>query len=251
MKSPKVSIITPVYNSEVTIKETLESAAKQSFKDWELIVAIDSGTKDNTRQIVNDFRAHDPRIQLLDITDGRGVAHARNQAILKSKGVYLSFLDSDDLWRPEKLQTQVQIMDRENFDFTYTGFQRIQFDGTPVGKDVLPPGEIDYNELLKCNSIPCLTVMIRKAAFQNISFIEKRHEDYILWLKLLRQGKKAYPINEVLADYRLMPQSRGANKWESVYWTWRIYRDEENLSFPEASKNFLHYISRKITFYLN
>lgn len=232
-----VSIIMPAFNSAEFIEPAIQSVIDQRYAFWELLVAIDAGTVDNTAQIVQNLAAKDSRIRLIEIPKekGRGLALSRNWAISLAEGRYLAFLDSDDLWLPDKLQVQISFMQSKNSSFSCTAFRRIDHSNTVLGRLIEVPRVISYRRLLQQNCIGCLTVVLDfKAIGKKIEFLETKHEDFILWLSLLKKGFICHGINMDLARYRIVSQSRSADKLESVRNTWRIYREVEKLNFPHA-----------------
>lgn len=240
---PLVSIITPAYNSEKFIHAAINSVLAQSYSHFEMWVVIDSGTTDSTAEIVLDYNKKDSRIKLLKITEGRGLALARNTAIEQSSGKFIAFLDSDDLWLPEKLSKQVALMENTQVAISCTGFRRISEDLNKTGHLQLPPTELRYETLLINNRMACLTVMIDQSQVGKIKFKETKHEDYLMWLSLLKKFGKGLGLTEDLARYRIVAQSRSANKFEMTKMRWKILREEENLSLPES----LYYLSAYAT----
>jgi teichuronic acid biosynthesis glycosyltransferase TuaG len=230
MKDALVSIVTPAYNSEATISETIESVRSQSYQDWELLVVVDSGTKDRTAQIVNDAADCDPRVRLIRIPKGQGLALSRNHAIDLAQGRYLAFLDSDDTWLPKKLEHQLNLLRSTGASFSAHAFRRMNFTGSKVGHLIPVPTVITYERLLTNNVIGCLTVLIDRHKAPKIHFHESKHEDYRLWLELLRTGHLCMGLNEDLARYRVVPRSRSSNKIEMARMRWQILRSSENLS---------------------
>jgi len=154
-----VSIITPAYNSEKTIGEAIQSVLNQTYQNWEMII-INDCSRDQTLQIVITYSLKDNRITVIDLERNNGVANARNIGIKKAKGRYIAFLDSDDLWSPQKLSKQVDFMKEKKCYFSYTAYEIISADGSKLDKTVSVPPEQEYEILLKQNTIGCLTVMV-------------------------------------------------------------------------------------------
>ena len=121
---PLVSIITPAYNSERFITETIESVLSQTYTNWEMLIAVDAGTTDSTIEIIQKFNKKDSRVKLVHIPNARGVSLSRNTAIEKAQGQYIAFLDSDDLFLPQKLEKQIQFMEKNQYAFTSTGYSK-------------------------------------------------------------------------------------------------------------------------------
>lgn len=237
----KVSIITPVYNSEKLISESIESVQAQTHKDWELLIVMDSGTSDRTADIVLSYSAKDPRVQLIRVPQGRGVSISRNYAIERAQGEFICFLDSDDLWLPEKLEKQLRFMRKEHAVISCTSFRRISEDGQRVGRVIQPPKIQTYSDLLIENKIPCLTVMVHQERTGKLQMVEYKHEDFILWLQLLKKGFVCLGLQEDLARYRIMENSR-STETKSLQTRWNIYRHFEKLDLVSTLYYMVCYV---------
>lgn len=237
---PLVSVITPTYNAARFIRETIDSVKRQTYPHWELIL-IDDASSDDTVPIIREELA-DPRIRLIVLAQNSGAAVARNTGISAANGRYIAFLDSDDLWLPQKLEKQVAFMQERDAAFSFTRYRMIQEDGTHTPYVVPIPERIDYRGLLKNTIIGCLTVMLDKEKLGTIQMPNLRiRQDTALWLNILKQGHLAYGIQEELSQYRRVAGSISSNKWKAAKNTWRLYRDIEKLSFASAAWCFVHY----------
>ncbi|TQQ83941.1 glycosyltransferase family 2 protein [Peptacetobacter hominis] len=236
-----VSIITPMYNAEKYIKDTIESVISQEYKEWEMIVVDDCST-DGCTEIVKKYSNKDSRIKYIRSEKNGGVSKARNLALKNASGRYIAFLDSDDIWSPEKLSRQIDFMKKENATISFTSYELINEDNERIGKIISVPEKVDYKTLLKGNIMGCLTVIIdRENLDQEIKMSGYRHEDYVLWLSILKQGYYAYGLNDVLAFYRKTPESLSGNKMKSAMWTWNIYRNVEKISLIKSIYYFINY----------
>lgn len=236
---PIVSVIMPAYNSRHTIATSIQSVKDQVLTQWELLI-IDDCSTEPLEDIVSAF--HDKRIYYIHLTRNKGVANARNIGIAKAQGRYIAFLDSDDMWHPEKLSMQLAFMQKNHYAFTYTWYRQFTGDISQLGNLVKTKPVVDYKELLKGNDIGCLTVMIDREQIQDIHMPSQRHEDYITWLNILKQGWKAYSLPKELAYYRKGDDSLTSNKWKSLIWTWRVYRESQKLDLLETGKYMIYYI---------
>lgn len=234
-----VSIIMPVHNGAETIGKSIESVLAQTYEQWELII-IDDCSADETKKVVEGYK--DNRIRYLYLQQNCGVAGARNRGIHAATGRYIAFLDSDDLWMPEKVMEQLAFMREKKCGFSYTEYRQFVDTVDHIGHLISIHDCVDYQALLKGNEIGCLTVMLDRSIFPEIEMPAARHEDYITWLNLLRTGKKAYGIHKDLARYRKSSKSLTGNKWRSLKWTWDVYRKSQNLSRRESLKNMYYYI---------
>lgn len=240
-----VSIITPMYNSENTISRTIESVLSQTYTDWEMII-IDDCSTDKSPEIVKKYQQSDNRIRYYKKEEQTGVAKSRNEAIRLSRGYYLAFLDSDDIWKDNKLEKQIDFMEKNKAGFCYCACAVIDENGSPTGKVRNVKKYADYKILLKGNFIPCLTVVVMRSLFNGIEFPEIPHEDYAAWLSVLKKGVKAYGINEVLAYYRVNRKSVSSNKFKAALWTWDIYRKQEKIPLVKSVFLFLNYLVRAV-----
>src|SRR5690606_18959223 len=156
LKKRLVSIVTPLYNGEHYVSETIESVLSQTYKDWELIV-VDDCSKDNGCQIVESYIAKDARIKLLKNESNSGPAKTRNTAIAAARGQYIAFLDSDDLWTENKLSDQIDFMNRNEAFFSFSYYEQITEDGNFIKTIDNLPDKVDYLSTIKSNKIGCLT----------------------------------------------------------------------------------------------
>ncbi|MFY4775146.1 glycosyltransferase family 2 protein [Metabacillus sp. RGM 3146] len=241
MAKPLVSIITPSYNSTKYIGDTIASVQAQTYDHWEMII-VDDCSKDNSREYIKGFAEADPRIRLIELEVNSGAAVARNTAINNAKGKYAAFLDSDDLWFPEKLEKQIAFMEEKGYALTYSAYQLMQENGEKLDRFINVPDEVTYKDLLKGNIIGCLTaiVNIEKTGHIEMPNIRTR-QDYALWLSILKRGFTAYGMNEVLACYRLVPGSISSNKVKMAKQNWKVYREVEKLNLFYSAYCFCGY----------
>lgn len=228
MSQPLVSIIMPAYNAERFIEKSIESVLHQSYKNWELLI-INDFSKDSTQTIIENYLKKDNRIKLFNQENNRGVAESRNKGIKISKGKYIAFLDSDDLWENNKLEIQIEYMLKNKVYMTYTQYSHITENGGFI-KDIEIPKSLNYKQALKGNKIGCLTVVIDKEKIGKIQMPNLKHEDYATWLNILKKGITAYGIPKNLAQYRKVSDSLSANKLKTITWTWSIFRKSQKLN---------------------
>ena len=242
---PEVSIITPVYNAEEFLMETIESVKNQTFQNWEMIL-VDDGSTDDSLSIINSYSEKDKRIRCIQLQQNSGAAIARNTGIEHSDSPYIAFLDSDDLWLPEKLETQLKIMKENQWVFTHTAYEWIDGRGKNLNRRVAVPEKADYKELLKENTIGCLTAMVNIEQTGPLKMPDIRaRQDYALWLSIAKKGFPAHGIDQVLACYRERKHSLSSNKLKMVRLNWYVYRKIERLSFLKSCYYFTHFALRK------
>ncbi|MDA1476574.1 teichuronic acid biosynthesis protein TuaG [Bacillus changyiensis] len=245
-KKPLISVITPAYNAENFIEKTIESLLNQTFLDWEMIIANDHST-DRTRDIIQSYEQKDNRIRLIDLKENGGAAVARNAALKQAKGRYLAFLDSDDVWKKEKLEKQLAFMRDHQYAFTFTAYELISQNGEPLQKTIQAPESLTYDDVLKNTIIGCLTVMIDTEQTGPIEMPNIRtRQDLATWLSILKRGFKAYGLNKPLAEYRIVNNSISRNKWKAAQKTWYVYREIERLHLVKATWCFVHYAKNAV-----
>lgn len=236
-----VSVIVPAYNAERYIEQTIRSVMMQTFTDWELLV-LDDCSSDRTCEIIEGLAVQDSRIHLIRNDRNMGVARTRNRGFSLIKGNYVALLDSDDIWHPEKLEKQLARLQETGADFGYCSYAVVDENGKSIRADFVVPEQISFDGLLKQNVIGCSTVMLSASLVKQYRFTEDfYHEDYVLWLELLRNGKKAAGCGEVLVDWRLIQNSRSFNKLQAAKNRWRIYRGYLKLPLWKSIHAFGYY----------
>ncbi len=238
---PLVSVIMPCYNMEKFIAYTIESVQRQTYTHWELIIVDDAST-DGTADIVKSLQNQDDRIHYFVKSQHSGIADTRNQCLNKAKGRYLAFLDSDDLWHPEKLEQQLQFMTERKIGFSYSSYDCVDEQGNPLEKIVKSAGNLDYNSYMRNTIIGCSTVMIDTDIIGNVGVPNFRtSEDTATWLNILKRGFLAYAIEQPLTSYRIRQHSASSNKLKASSDLWRVYRQQEKLSLFKALGCFFSY----------
>ena len=238
---PLVSVIVPCYNMEKFISYTIESVQRQTYTHWELLIVDDAST-DNTADIVKSHQKQDDRIQFFVKPKHSGIADTRNQCIKMAKGRYLAFLDADDLWHPEKLETQLQFMMERNIGFSYSSYDCIDEAGNPLEKKVKAIGNLDHDAYMHNTIIGCSTVMIDTSIIKEVVVPNFRtSEDSATWLNILKKGFIAYGIDSFLTSYRIRQHSASSNKLKAASDLWRVYRQQEKLSLFKAIGCFVSY----------
>lgn len=224
-----ISIITPCYNSASFIAPTLESVLAQTFEDWEMLVVDDCST-DDSAAIVQEYTRRDSRIQYYrtDSPSG-GPSIPRNIGLEHARGEYVAFLDSDDLWLPEKLEEQLSFMQANKLDFVYSDYEKISWRGERKNRIINAQAVSSFWDTIESNAIPCLTVLIRRSVIGNTRFKPIPKEDYVFWLDILRQGYKAYNTGKVHALYREAKNSRSGNKLKMFRQQWYVLRQVEGV----------------------
>lgn len=236
-----VSVVTPCRNCAAFIAQTIESVLAQSYPHWEMII-VDDDSADASCEIIRSYSATDARIGLIQFTKNNGVSAARNAAIKIAKGRYIAFLDSDDLWLPEKLVRQLAFMRDNDLAFTYASYQLIDANNNRLGELIAAP-TITYQRLLKTCDVGCLTAIYDTEKLHKMYMPDVFQKgDYALWLQVLKKIPMAKGIQQPLARYRIRKHSLSANKFQGAAAQWRVYRRVEHLSLPKSVYYFAHYV---------
>lgn len=245
--NPLVSIITPCYNAEDFIEETLRSVQNQSFTNWEWFV-IDDFSSDSSVSIIAEYAQNDARIKLLPLKKNSGAAIARNMGIALAKGNYMTFIDADDVWLPQFLAENVSLI-AQSEGFLCASYE--MYDATLKFKlgGVIAPKYATYSDILKTNTIGSLTAFIDISRLGKEFMPEiKYRQDMGLWLKYLKKINRVEGIPQNLAIYRIRKQSLSNNKINLLKHQWTFYREVENLSVLRSSYYFtiwMYYGSKK------
>lgn len=224
-----VSVITPVYNVEKFIERTINSVLNQTYKNIEMIL-VDDCSPDRSADIILEMARQYPQIRYYKLDKNSGAAVARNKAVELADGEYIAFLDSDDLWKPEKIEKEVALAKKRNAEFVFTAIEMIDEDGNLVKPRRKVKEVIDYQFLMTNTMIATSSVLIdiNKVGKFQMPLI-RSGQDYATWLMLLRNGRKAYGINEALTQYRRTENSLSSKKTKNWKKVWNIQVNEENV----------------------
>lgn len=240
-KQPLVSVVMPAYNCEKYIAEAIESVQKQTYTQWELLIINDCST-DNTRMLADRYAKADSRIRILDNEANSGVAKTRNHGITQAQGAYIALLDGDDVWCAEKLEKQIECLQKSHAEFCYCSYDFINKTGLPCGKPFVVPQTTTFEQMLVRNVVGCSTVVISSKILKAHLFSsEFYHEDYALWMELFQERIPVCGIVEVLCHYRRIETSRSANKLHAAKQRWKIYREKLRLPLCKSIVCFLCY----------
>ena len=224
----KVDIILPNFNSAPFIEKTINSIITQTYKNWKLIIVDDFSDK-KTVNILKKIKSN-KIIKIFWQKKNRGAGFCRNYAIKKSNSPFVAFIDSDDVWKKNKLKNQIDFMKKNNFSFTYTNYETF---GKKMKKIINPP-KLDYSNFIRNTSIATSTMMVRRKEIKNIKFTNSKIcEDYYFKCKLLKKIKFAHCLKKNLTRYRIRDKSLQSNNIRNFYWIWKINKDYNYLNFFE------------------
>lgn len=220
-----VSIVMPSYNTGKYIKESIESVLAQTYDNWELIIVDDCST-DNSDEIIKLF-LYDSRIRYFKNEVNSGAAVSRNKALREAKGKWIAFLDSDDLWHPQKLEKQIAFMEENGYKFTYTDY-RIHFNGKWLPYVCTGPDVVNLKKLNDYCYFSTITVMYDREYIGLIQIVPlKKHNDYAMWLKVINKSN-CYRYNECLSYYIKHSGSiSSVNKFELIKYHYILWRFAE------------------------
>lgn len=247
LKVELVSIIMPTYNVGALVIETVSTVIEQSYTNWELLVVDDCST-DNTRELLANLAKQDPRIKCLFSEKNVGAGGSRNIGLSKAQGKYIAFLDSDDLWLPDKLESQIAFMKENSAPICHTSFSFIDENGHPRKGAVHVSPLVKLEDNLKNTEIGTSTAMIdRTIVGSDFRFSHLRaRQDLKLWIELLGKGFTSYGLEKVLVKYRVRSGSVSSNKWKMLYVTFKVYMSTRQLSFTKRVYCYLNYVANAI-----
>ena len=222
-----VSIIMPAYNSARTLEDAASSVLEQTYENIELLIA-DDDSSDDTSEICQALASKDSRVHVITNTNNQGALKTRLKAVKEAKGEWIAFLDSDDLWKPDKLSKQLALRDDTGCDLVYTGSSFIDENGRPFEWIMHVPERIEYRQLLRQNIISNSSVLVKKDLFVRFAPDNEdkhdMHEDFACWLGMLRAGHTARGIDEPLITYRLSKSSMSGNKFKAYSMNMNTYK---------------------------
>jgi teichuronic acid biosynthesis glycosyltransferase TuaG len=243
-----VSIVTPAYRAARFIGETIRSVQAQTYRDFEMLI-VDDCSPDDTAAVVERVAAGDSRIRLLRQSTNSGPAAARNRALAESRGRWIAFLDSDDLWLPRKLERQLEFHRAQGAKISFTEFRRVDAEGSRLGRLITVRDWLDYGRLLCDTGMATSTVIVDRARTGPFSMKKTYYDDYACWLELLRSGGRAVGLHEDLMRYRVVGGSVSRNKLKSARHVWRTYREVERLGLLRSAWSFVNYAGRGVSKY--
>lgn len=246
-----VSIIMPSYNTAKYISETIESVQSQTYPFWELII-IDDCSTDNTDEVVKSYLLDD-RIRYLKNDSNSGAAISRNRALCEARGRWIAFLDSDDLWKAEKLEQQIDFMEKNSYKFSYTQYVEIDENSNLRGVMISGPKRITKTGMYNYCWPGCLTVMYDRGFVGDIQIVDiKKNNDYAMWLKICKKAD-CYLYPKVMAKYRKRGGSISNHSYiQLMKWHYKLFKELEQcnmiISCINTIRNMFFGIYKKIIY---
>lgn len=246
-----VSIITPSFNTGKYILDTIKSVQNQTYENWEMLIVDDCST-DNTKQVLDEI--NDDRIKIFYNKENKGAAYCRNKALRLASGQWIAFLDSDDLWYPNKLESQLKFMKTHDYHFSYTKYCEINQDGNDLGRVISGPRKITKFGMYNYCWLGCLTVMY-DASMVGLVQIEniKKNNDYAMWLKICKKAE-CYLLNECLAQYRKgrIGSVSTQSVFTMIWWHYKLYHEAEKMgvfrSIINTGRNLIFGFYKKLRY---
>ncbi|MFN4198644.1 MAG: glycosyltransferase family 2 protein [Flavobacterium sp.] len=246
-----VSIITPTFNSAPYLRETYQSLQNQTYPHWEWLV-IDDASRDNSVEVLQELQQSDSRIKLFPQSKNQGPAISRNIGIENASGDFMTFIDADDIWFPDFIENSIQTIQTTGYPFVFSSYRRSDEQLNFVYSDFIVPKQVTYTDILKTNSISCLTAFldIKALGKKYMPLIHKR-QDMGLWLQYLKEIPFAYGIQEPKAVYRIRQNSLSRKKSDLIHYQWKFYREVEKLGVISSGYYMIHWMVRGFLKYRN
>ena len=235
MANELVSIITPLYNGERFLAQTIDSVLAQTYSEWEMLI-INDGSTDNGEAIAHSYEQKDQRIHVFNQPNA-GSAAARNNGIRRAQGRYIALLDADDLWAPFFLESQIAFLKEKQCQLVYGAYKRIDENNKEILVPFYPSERITYNGLLKTCPIAPLTALYDTIPYGKIYLHEEfrsLRDDYVYWLDIIRHTGAAYCNRRILGSYRILGNSTSRNKRKMIIPQYRVYRRAEKLNVIQS-----------------
>lgn len=222
MNDPLISVIIPAYASAGVISRAIDSALAQDVA-LEVIV-VNDGSPDDMDAAMARYEGN-LAVTYVKNEKNLGPAESRNKGIELARGAFIAFLDADDYWAEGKLTKQLAALERDGTVLCATARELMRPDGASTGRVFPVPETVTYGTLLKHNCISCSSVLLRADVAREFPMHNAdSHEDYIMWLEILRKYQKASGVNEALTKYTVSNTGKSGSKWKSAKMTFKVYR---------------------------
>ena len=236
-----VSVVIPMYNSGKYIIPTISSALRQTYTNLEILV-IDDCSKDDSIQVVEEFAKKDNRVRCIPQERNGGAAVARNRGIKEAKGRYIAFLDSDDLWAPDKIEKQLALMNEKNAVFAFCAYDSVNENDEQVKGKIKIKERVRYKDLLTKTFICTPAAIYDRFFYGDVEMpLRRTGQDYAFWMVLLKMAD-AYGIDEALVHVRRRSGSLSKNKFQNMKDIWEVQTLNERINKVSAGLHILQYI---------
>ena len=247
-KQPLITVVMPNYNGHRLVEQTIDSVLHQTYPNFELLV-VDDCSKDDSLSLIQQKAQSDNRIKVIALEHNAGVANARNVGIKEARGEYIALLDNDDLWTEDKLERQLALANK-GADIVYCSYDFIDEQNNSIKKPFVVPQQTNFNKMLASSVISCSTSFIKTELMQAHPFNpDFYHEDYVLWMELLRVCPTAFGDQKVLMHYRQVTGSRSNKKGNAAKERWNTYRKALKLNVVTSAWAFVRYAVKGVVKY--
>lgn len=235
-----ISVVMPNYNGHRFVEQAIDSVLSQTYENFELLV-VDDCSNDDSVSLIKHKAQSDSRIRVIALEHNAGVANARNVGIREAKGEYIALLDNDDLWTEDKLERQLALA-QKGADIVYCSYDFIDEQNNSIKKPFVVPQQTNFDKMLASSVISCSTSFIKSKLMRAHPFNpDFYHEDYVLWMELLRVCPTAYGDQKVLMHYRQVTGSRSNKKGNAAKERWNTYRKALKLNAVTSAWAFVRY----------
>ena len=218
-----VSVIIPYYKKKEYIATSINTVLKQSYKNLELIIIYDDSNHEDLI-ILNNLKKKDKRIKIFINKKNIGAGLSRNRGIMLSKGKFIAFLDSDDLWSSNKLKKQIFFMKQRKIKISHTSYYIINYNNKIIGQRKAK--DLSHKQLLRSCDIGLSTIILDKRLIKNNTKFAsiKTKEDYVLWLQITLNEKKIYALFNNLTKWRKLDNSLSSSTFQKIKDGYLVYR---------------------------
>ncbi len=244
------SVIMPVHNSAAYVASSIESVLRQTYTNLDLVIINDASTDDSLKIIQESTKHCGIRVKVISFPENRGVAAARNKGLEQAAGEYIAFLDSDDIWHPEKIMLQTEALRKTGRDLCFVAYDMIDGAGRVTRHRPVKP-DTSYTDLLKENNVIFSGVLCRTNSLNGQRFDPRcYHEDYLFLLELLKKGTRFYGLDRTLLQYRVHGSGKSFDKRNAAWQRWKIYREHLHMGFMESLYYFIFYAFNGVLKYI-
>ena len=218
-----ISIIMPYFRKKKYVKHSVKSILNQSYKNFELLIIYDDYDLDDL-ELINNIKSLDKRIKVIINKTNQGAGYSRNIGINHSRGSYIAFIDSDDIWKKDKLLKQIKFMKKNSSKISHTSYEIIDNNGKITGKR--KANLISFKKIIKSCDVGLSSVILKKNLLSKITKFPnlKTKEDFVLWLKITRKGINIDPLDVNLVQWRNVHNSLSSSILRKLLDGYTVYR---------------------------
>ena len=233
-----ISIIIPYFKKKEFFEKTIHSVLNQTYSNFEIFIVYDDENKDDL-DFIKKISELDSRINLIINNQNLGAGQSRNIGIKHSNGEYIAFIDADDLWHQDKLLMQIEFMQSNNYYISHTSYDIINEKEDKISSRKVKT--LTYDQLLKSCDIGLSTVILKKNLLDDDTLFPelKTKEDYVLWLKITREGQKIVALDKTLSKWRKCKISLSSSTIRKLIDGYNVYRKYLNFNPVKSFFNLI------------